>query len=123
MIMKILLRLFPLLLGGAVLLPGAHAADGESLYKEECADCHSIREGKNKKGPSLWNVVGRKAASVADFDYSESLRNSGIVWTPDKISAYLENPKKLVPGGKMKYDGLPDPQDRQAIIDYLTTLR
>ena len=123
MIMKILTCLLPLLLGSTALLQNAHAADSQSLYKEECADCHSIREGKNKKGPSLWNVVGRKAASVADFDYSESLRNSGIVWTPDKISAYLENPKKLVPGGKMKYDGLPDPQDRQAIIDYLTTLR
>jgi cytochrome c len=108
----------------AGLLPSLHAyaADGMHVFNEECAECHSIKEGKNKKGPSLWNIVGRKSAGVADFNYSDSMKASGITWTADKIAAYIEHPKQVVPAGKMKYDGLPDAKDRQAVIDYLSTL-
>ena len=102
-----------------------HAADavrGGKIFAEECAECHSIKEGKNKKGPSIFAVLGRKSATVADFNYSDSMKASGIVWTADKIQAYIEAPKKTVPGGKMKYDGLPDAKDQLDVIEYLATL-
>ena len=89
----------------------AHAAPGDAgrgagVFDSQCAECHSLKEGKNKKGSSLFAVVGRKAATVADATYSDALKASGILWSPDKVDAYVTAPKKLVPGGKMKYDGL-----------------
>ena len=113
-------------LAGAVSLPARAAGDvdkGKDVFATECAECHSVREGKNKKGPSMFAVVGRKAAVVADATYSDALKASGIVWTADKIDAYVTAPKKLVPGGKMKYDGLDDPAARADVIAYLQTLR
>lgn len=104
----------------------AHAAGdairGAKVFAEECAECHSVKEGKNKKGPSLFAALGRKAALIEDFNYSDSMKSSGIVWTADKIQAYIQAPKKVVPGGKMKYDGLADAKDQQDIIEYLSTL-
>ena len=103
----------------------AYAGDairGAKVFGEECAECHSIKEGKNKKGPSIFAVLGRKSASIEDFNYSESMKSSGIVWTADKIQAYIQAPKKVVPGGKMKYDGLTDQKDQLDVIEYLSTL-
>lgn len=105
----------------------AHAAGdvekGKDVFSTECAECHSVREGKNKKGPSLFAVVGRKSATVADATYSDALKASGILWSPDKVDAYVAAPKKLVPGGKMKYDGLASAAERADLIAYLATLR
>ena len=105
----------------------AHASGdvekGKDVFSTECAECHSVREGKNKKGPSLFAVVGRKAATVADATYSDALKASGILWSPDKVDAYVTAPKKLVPGGKMKYDGLASAAERADLIAYLATLR
>lgn len=107
-------------------LPAAHAAGdvakGNDVFAQECAECHSPREGKNKKGPSLFAVVGRKAASVPDVVYSDALKASGLTWTPDRIDAYVSAPKKLVPGGKMKYEGLASATDRADLLAYLASL-
>lgn len=101
----------------------ADVAKGGDVFAEECAECHSVREGKNKKGPSMFGVVGRKAATVPDASYSDALKGSGLTWTPDKLDAYLAAPKKFVPGGKMKYDGLAGAAERASLLAYLTTLR
>lgn len=101
----------------------ADVARGGDVFAEECAECHSVREGKNKKGPSMFGVVGRRAATVADASYSDALKGSGLTWTPDKLDAYLAAPKKFVPGGKMKYDGLADAAERASLLAYLATLR
>jgi cytochrome c len=112
----------------AALLPGAAHAVGDAklgadLFAEHCSECHSLKEGKNKKGPSLFAGFGRKAATVPDFAYSDALKASGIVWTPEALDPYLALPKKAVPGGKMKYDGLPDAKARADLIAYLATVR
>ncbi|HWR78403.1 MAG TPA: c-type cytochrome [Thiobacillus sp.] len=105
----------------------SHAAGdpkrGADTFAQECAECHSVKEGKNKKGPSLFAVVGRKAGSMSDFLYSEPMKQSVISWSPDKLDAYIAHPKQLVPGGKMKYDGLAEEKDRADLIAYLNTLR
>lgn len=124
-----ILRLILLLglVGGGVHTLPAHAAGdaakGADVFAEECAECHSPKEGKNKKGPSAFDVVGRKAGTVADFNYSDGLKASGITWSPDKIDAYVTAPKKVVPGGRMKYEGLEDAKARADLIAYLATLR
>ena len=101
----------------------ADVAKGGDVFAEECAECHGVREGKNKKGPSMFGVVGRKAATVPDAVYSDALKGSGLTWTPDKLDAYLAAPKKFVPGGKMKYDGLAGTAERANLLAYLATLR
>lgn len=101
----------------------ADVRHGTDVFAQECAECHSVREGKNKKGPSLFAVAGRKAAIVADVAYSDAMKASGIVWTPAALDAYIADPRKSVPGGKMKYDGLADAKDREDLLAYLGSLK
>jgi cytochrome c len=86
-----------------------------------CKTCHAIELGVNKIGPSLHGIVGRKAGSIAGFNYSAANKNSGITWTPEKLFQYLEKPQRIVPGTKMTYVGMPDPQNRADVIAYLKT--
>lgn len=112
-------------LGVAVAIPAWSAPAGDAdaggdVFDSFCSDCHSVSpRGTNKKGPSLFHVVGRHAATVPGFAYSAQMKASGIVWTPDRISAYLANPKAVVPNGVMKFKGLPNPADRANVIAYL----
>lgn len=110
-------------LGGALLLSQlaqANADRGADVFDENCAECHSVAPSlKNKKGPSLYGVVGRAAGAVQGFSYSDALLASGIHWTPDKLDAYLQAPKTLIPGGKMKFDGLSKAAERSDLIDFL----
>jgi cytochrome c len=120
--------LIPMLLVGLMTgtLPPAFAGDatnGQKVFQEECSDCHSQKDAKNKKGPTLFNVIGRKSASVSDFNYSDAMKGKNLVWTPEAIADYIKAPKKAVPGGKMKYDGLDDEKARVDIVAFLSTLR
>ncbi|MBF0462123.1 MAG: c-type cytochrome [Magnetococcales bacterium] len=111
---------------GLYTVSSAHAVGdpkhGTDIFAEECADCHSVLQDKNKKGPSLWGVAGRPSGAIADFDYSSAMRQSGIVWTADKMDAYITQPKQVVAGTRMKYDGLGDAKARADLIAYLTSL-
>jgi cytochrome c len=101
-----------------------NAAKGADTFAEECGDCHSMTPGKNKKGPSLNGVVGRKSASIGDFSgYSEAMKQSGITWSADRIDAYITHPKQVVAGGKMKYDGLDNAAARADVIAYLMSVK
>lgn len=102
---------------------GGNPGQGEDVFAQECAECHSVREGKNKKGPSLFAVLDRKAASITDFAYSDSLARSGLSWNDAALDAYIADPRKAVPGGKMKYDGLSDAGARADLIAYLARLK
>lgn len=92
---------------------------GEKVFKRVCSACHTVEAGKNRVGPSLAGVIGRKAASVDGFKYSAAMKGSAIVWTDDKIEAYLTDPKALVPGGSMVFAGLKNGQERADLIAYL----
>jgi cytochrome c len=113
-----------LLLAGASALAAGDAKRGGNVFAEECGDCHSALPGKNKKGPALTGINGRKAGTVADFaGYSDAMKQSGIEWTPERIDQYLAAPRKVVPAGKMKYDGLADAAARADVIAYLLSLK
>jgi cytochrome c len=104
--------------------PAAAAPNGASAFDTECGDCHSVKAGRNKKGPSLAGVVGRKPASIPDFtNYSDAMRALGQPWTADRIAQYIRNPKSVVPGGTMKYEGLADEATRASIVNYLATVK
>lgn len=101
-------------------LPLAQAQDrGEAVFNRYCSVCHSLDPGKNKIGPSLAGVVGRRAGSVPDFSYSSANKGSGIVWTKEKLDEYLTDPQKMVPGTLMVFPGVKNPDERQALIAYL----
>lgn len=109
--------LLGLAMGGTAL---ANSDNGADVFDGNCADCHSLKPGKQKKGPSLANIVDHPAASVAGFDhYSDALRAAQITWTHDQLDAYLQAPKQKVPNGRMKFDGLPDAQERADLIEFL----
>jgi cytochrome c len=104
----------------ATLLASADAAAGESVFKK-CASCHKL-DGADGVGPHLNGVVGRMHAAVAGYAYSEAMAAlSAEPWSPEALNAFLENPKKNMPGTKMAFAGLPKPEDRANLIAYLTT--
>ena len=90
-----------------------------------CRTCHYPDKGAgHQNGPSLWNVFGRKAGTQEGFAYySEALRSSGIVWTPEYLDAWLANPTGFIPGTVMMTLGVPDPQQRADLIAYLMQFR
>lgn len=91
---------------------------GETLFRSHCVGCHSIR--CNRNGPKLLNLIGRPAGSVEDFGYySAELQGSGIVWSEDRLSEFLSNPGKLVPGTRMTTVSIKDPSDRRDIIGFI----
>ena len=98
------------------------AAAGQVIFKK-CALCHSPEAGVNKVGPSLHGVVGRKSASVPDYNYSDAMKAANKTWDPATLDTYLTDPKAMVPGTKMIFPGLKDEKDRQDVIAYLETLK
>lgn len=96
------------------------AVKGEVVFLQ-CKTCHEVTPGVNKIGPSLAKVVGRKASTIPNFQYSAANHASGITWTPEKLFQYLESPQRVVPGTKMTFAGLPDPQKRADVIAYLAS--
>lgn len=95
------------------------AAAGEKTFIV-CRACHQIGPGaKNAVGPVLNGVVGRKAGTYPGYDYSSANKNSGIVWTPEELQKYLENPQKVVPGTKMIFPGLHNPEQVKNVIAFL----
>jgi cytochrome c len=98
-------------------------AKGKMVF-QRCAVCHRVeKDGGNGLGPNLFGVVGRKAGTVADFAYSPAMKNSGITWTADKLTAYITHPAKIVPGNRMAFAGINDQGQVGDVVAYLATLK
>jgi cytochrome c len=91
-------------------------ARGETIY-HKCQGCHSI--DRNRIGPKHMGLFGRQAGSLPDFDYSEAMKKSGIVWNEQTLDTFLADPRGMVPGTKMTYAGIKSAQDRADLIAYL----
>lgn len=94
--------------------PG-NPARGQTLY-QACTGCHSLDD--NDVGPKHRGVVGRRAGTVADYNYSSALKAADLVWDRANLDRWLTNPQGLVPGTKM-YFAIADAQTRADIIAYL----
>jgi len=118
---RILLLLLAPAVAGTLATGNVARADdaGEAVFKKNCAICHTVEAGKNKIGPSLAGIVGRKAGSVPGFSYTDANKNSGVTWDDATLDTYLQDPKKFVPGTKMIFAGLKNADDRKALIAYL----
>jgi len=98
----------------------ANAEKGALLFQNRCTMCHSTQEaGPNKYGPNLHGLFGRRAASLPEYDYSNDLRSSRIVWNQQTLDEYLADPHRGRRDGKMAYPGLSSKTDRADLISYL----
>ena len=98
----------------------ADAARGKTLYESRCIGCHSVHD--SRVGPLHRGVVGRKAGSVKDYDYSPALKTSKVVWDVALLQKWLSNPEALIPGQRMGYS-VDEAKDRLDLAEYLATLR
>jgi len=94
------------------------AARGEK-YFEDCASCHTLANGENGVGPSLFGVFGRKAGALDAYRYSPALKRSGIVWSPQTLDNFISDPQKAVPANRMPYAGMTNAAERADLIAYL----
>ena len=82
------------------------AAAGKTSFNK-CMACHAVGEGaRNKVGPALNGLDGRKAGTVEGFSYTEANRNSGIIWNKDQFLDYIRDPKARIPGNRMVFAGI-----------------
>ena len=94
-------------------------ASGKKIFKK-CTACHSInKDGANKIGPTLYNVVGRQVGGVSNYKYSKALAEYKKTWTFDELNGFLIKPAKWIKGTKMAYAGLSSETDRASLIKYL----
>jgi cytochrome c len=98
------------------------AENGQSVYRQ-CRACHQVgANAKNTVGPVLNGILGRKAGTVAGFNYSEANKTAGakgLVWDEKNLLEYLANPLQYMPGTKMAFAGIKDEGDRKDLIAYL----
>ncbi len=119
----VLLAVGSMLLGAASAQAAGDAAAGKVLFTQKCGLCHSAVQGQNKIGPSLYGVVGRPAGTAANYTYSDAMKNANRTWSEATLDDYLTNPRQKIPGVKMIFAGLPEENDRQNVIAYLSTLK
>ena len=95
-------------------------AAGKTSFNK-CMACHSIGEGaKNKVGPELNGLDGRKSGTAADYNYSEANKNSGITWDKDQFLDYIKDPKAKVPGTKMFFGGIKNEKEANDLWAYIS---
>jgi cytochrome c len=92
---------------------------GRALYESRCGACHSV--DANWVGPAHQGVLGRQAGSAPGFEYSKALAGSRLVWTREKLLAWLAGPEDVIPGQAMNYS-LGDAREREDVVAYLATL-
>ncbi len=95
--------------------------NGERQFKRKCSICHTLTPSSQRRaGPSLFGVFGRRAGSVADYAYSDTLSGSEIVWSDDTIDKLFDlGPDHFIPGSKMPMQRITKPEDRQDLIAFL----
>ena len=94
-------------------------AAGETSFKK-CMACHAVGEGaKNRVGPELNGLEGRKAGAVEGYSYSEANKNSGLVWSEATFRDYIKDPRAKIPGTKMIFAGIKNEKEIGDLWAYL----
>jgi len=97
---------------------GGDPVRGKAVYAR-CAACHDLNTGATRLGPSLKGVVGRVSGTMPNFNYSQALKDKAVVWDAQSLDAFLAGPAKYVPGNRMAFPPLANPQDRADLIAFL----
>lgn len=113
-----------LLMTAALIINGAASAqdlaNGEKVFRK-CKSCHDVGEkAKNKIGPALNGLEGRKSGTVEGYRYTDANKNSGIVWSEAEFLEYIKNPRAKIRGTKMTFVGIKKEDDAKDLWAYLT---
>jgi cytochrome c len=120
--MFLVLAAFIVATANPAMLQGAAAQDVEKGQHSfnKCLPCHAVGPGaENKVGPQLNGLDGRQAGTAAGFNYSEANKNSGIVWNEATFKEYIRSPQAKIPGTKMAFAGITNPQEIEELWAYL----
>jgi cytochrome c len=99
---------------------GADTESGQLTFNNACRTCHTTKEGDNRLGPNLHNIIGRKAGSLQNYGYSSAMKGADFVWDKEKLGRFIAKPDEVVPGNNMKpYGGLTSAEDRAKVIVFL----
>jgi len=97
---------------------------GKKVFRK-CKACHEVKKEKNKVGPHLINLFGRKAGTLEGYKFSKAMKakgaDEGLVWSEEVLLEYLVKPKDYVKGTKMAFPGLKKEKDRVNLVAYLKT--
>jgi cytochrome c len=103
----------------AALMATANAAEGANVFKK-CASCHTAEPGAGHRvGPNLAGVVGSPKARHSDYAYSDAIKAKGGNWSEEELFHFLKKPQAYIPGSKMTFAGLKNPQDIANVVAYL----
>ena len=106
---KLTLSALIVVASSAAAAPAALAQDAAAgkMSFNKCLACHAIGEAaKNKVGPELNGIDGRKSGTASDYNYSDANKNSGITWNEAQFKEYIKDPKAKIPGTKMAFAGI-----------------
>jgi cytochrome c len=107
----------------AALIRNANLEAGAAYFERKCSQCHDgSKDGGNFKGPHLWNVFGRQAATREGFRFSPAMQQVKRRWTYATLDYYLRDTEAAVPGREMNFVGIADDATRANVIGYLRTL-
>lgn len=122
-----LLTLALILNAGLFSMPALAAGDAEAgskIFPRLCGGCHQVGESARPGfGPQLNGIIGRPAGTSANYVYSDAMKNSGITWNRETLTAYLKDPKGVVPGTRMIFWGLSDEEKIDNLLAYLQTFQ
>ncbi len=117
-VLTLLLAVAPL---GAAAFAAGDPVAGKTVFNK-CSQCHQVGPtAQNATGPVLNGIIGQKAGEVPGYAFSDAMKNSNIVWDETTLPPFLKSPRKVVPGTKMAFVGLPKDQDIADVIAYLAT--
>ena len=91
----------------------------QQAFNNSCRTCHSVKEGDNRLGPNLNKIVGRKAGSLPNYNYSPSMKDAGFVWDQDKLTRFMVKPDEVVSGNKMQPYGGISAGEAAKVVAYL----
>jgi cytochrome c len=97
------------------------ATRGQRVFNQQCRACHTLDKGgaSTAAGPNLHGVFGRKAGTAEGFEFSDAMKNSGIVWDETTMAEYNRDPKGKVPGTKMVFNGVKQAAQLADLVAYL----
>jgi cytochrome c len=118
---------FVLILGAGLSAQANAQGDAEAggkLFKRMCGGCHQVGESARASfGPQLNGIFGRRAGTTTDYQYSDAMKSSGVVWTREKLAQYIEDPKAVVSGTRMIFWGISDQEKIDDLLAYLQTFQ
>jgi cytochrome c len=113
-----------IMLAAAAARAGGDAGRGEQIFGQDCRVCHSLEEGYQKEGPSLYEIWGKRAGTVPYFPHYKALKGANFVWNETTLDAWLANPRALANGKDTNMTfHLDSARDRADVVAYLKSLR